>query len=173
MRYLIVLILLLPCPSHALEDNQRELLLYANEYASQFGWGETISSILYQESKAGASIYRNYGVVVGDRGTSGGYKSLGVMQIQLETARDIIRWFPHLADKNISDIELSYKLLADDKFSIRLGTWYFIKLYEIKGSWREAILAYNIGPSGTVDINNYVDKVLHWRIWLLKEQIIK
>jgi hypothetical protein len=171
MKWLICILLLLPCNSLALEDSQRELIVYAHSYASEYGWGETVASILYQESKAGFSGYRKYGVVVGDRSKSGGYKSLGVMQIQLETAKDILRWFPHLCPEPISDTELSYRLLADDKFSIRLGTWYFIKLYEVKGSWREAILAYNIGPSGTLDINDYVSKVLKWRKWLLKEVI--
>jgi len=163
------------------DHTQTKVLRYALNYGNSInylgqGWGETIASIVFQETKAGYHKYQKYGVIVGDRNSTNGNKSLGVMQVQLPAARDVQRWYPHVfiekfGRTNPSDIELIYCLLSDYKFNVRVGSWYFIKMLELSdNNWRKAILAYNRGAnSNGVDVNDYVEKVLHWR----KEIVLK
>lgn len=165
-----------------LENYQKEILQFAYDYGNAInylnqGWGETIASIVYQESKAGYKLYERHGVIVGDRDSRGRYKSLGVMQVQLPAARDTLRWFPsiskeHFGDYPPTDEELIYKLLSNYKFNIQIGSLYFIKMLQLTNQWRAAILAYNAGLNNKGrDTNDYVRKVLNWRNTVLRECI--
>lgn len=171
---LLVMLVFISIPTFAMEDYQKKVLTYAYKYGNRIqylnqGWGETVTSIVYQESKGGKSIYLRNGVVVGDRNSKGKYKSLGVMQVQLPAARDVQRWYPivfksKFGNYNPTDEELIYALLSDYRFNISVGSWYFIKMLELTGNWRQAILAYNTGLNNNGnDPNDYVNKVLRWR----------
>ena len=133
-------------------------------------WGQTAASIAFQESHCNHSAFRSGGVVVGDLNSEGRPRSLGVMQMQLKTARYVNSKFPYLFKERYgnripSDEELTIDLLIDNRFAIRLGVYYFAYLLERKdGKWGDAILAYNRGPTNTVDVNDYVRKVKDWRL---------
>jgi len=158
-----------------LSESQERILQLAYHHGSQIHYrnqtyGETIASIVYQETKAGAKIYQRNGIIVGDKSKKGHYKSLGVMQVQIPAARDVFRWYPQIMYSYFgrpcypTDEELIVALLTDVHFNIEVGAAYFRKMLELKHSWSEAILAYNrgAGNDGT-DPNNYVQKVKLWR----------
>ncbi len=175
MKKLILTILLL-CSTqvYALDDSQIHILKLAHKYGSQIHhngqtYGETVASIVYQESKAGAKQYQRNGVIVGDRSKRGHYKSLGPMQVQLPAARDIEKWYPEIFKGYFgrfspTDEELIVALLTNVDFNIQIGTAYFRKMLEIRKYWSKAILAYNRGANNDGrDPNNYVKKVKYWR----------
>jgi hypothetical protein len=133
------------------------------------GWGETAAAVMYQESWCNSNIWQKSGVVVGDLNRKGKPKSLGPSQIQVATARFINTKYPRIFKKRYgkrvpSDEELTIDLLIDIPFNIKLGVRYFSYLLELKrGDVDAAILAYNRGPHGLIDVNNYVQKVKKWR----------
>jgi len=175
MKKLILVILLL-CSTHAyaLDSTQTHILNLAIKYGSQIHhnnqtYGETIASIVYQESKAGHKRYQRNGLIVGDRSKRGSYKSLGPMQVQLPSSRDVERWYPEIFKGYFglyspTDEELIVALLTNVDFNIQVGTAYFKKMLEIRKYWSQAILAYNRGANNDgQDPNQYVKKVKHWR----------
>lgn len=179
MKKLFLVISLLLCFSsaHAVELSKRQqhVLKTAYKYGEQINWrgktyGETLASIVFQETKAGAKRYQRNGIIVGDRSKTGHFKSLGPMQVQLPAARDVERWYPiifktYFGKYSPTDEELIVALLTNVEFNIRVGAAYFEKMLEIKNSWSQAILAYNRGPyNDGSDPNDYVAKVKYWRI---------
>ena len=142
----------------------KEIYLYGDT------WGETAASIAYQESHCGRDKFRTNGVVVGDINSKGKPRSLGVMQVQVPTARHVGRMFPHVfqykyGDRIPTDEELTIDLLVDMEFNIRVGVHYFAWLLEYRnGDWNKAVLSYNRGTGQRLnDINDYVRKVKKWR----------
>lgn len=182
-RILLSLIMVFLCFSvvHAIElsNIQKYVLKSAHKYGSQINfqnqtYGETLASIAFQESKAGAKIYQRNGLIVGDRTRSGHFKSLGPMQVQLPAARDVEHWYPaiyqgYFGVYSPTDEELIVALLTDVDFNIQVGAAYFKKMLQVKKNWSAAILAYNrgAGNDGT-DPNDYVYKVKKWRIKIVK-----
>lgn len=160
-------------PAYPLTLNQEVCIKLAYKYGNEISWrgdtfGETVASILYQESKANYKKYQTNGVVVGDFNKRRRAKSLGPMQVQLPAARDVEKAFPRVFNKKFGNIsptkeELIIALLTDIDFNIECGAKYFELRLKSKRNWREAILAYNIGDNGTIDKNDYVRKVLKWR----------
>jgi len=133
-------------------------------------WGETIASIAYQESWCNGSHWRRHGVVVGDINSKGVPRSLGIMQVQVPTAKWVNKKFPYIFKKKYGDRmpldeELIIDLLIDNKFNIEVGSHYFISMLSYrKGNWEKAILSYNRGMGrNPKDINNYVYMVKKWR----------
>ena len=130
--------------------------------------GETVASILWQESKGNYKVYQKNGVVVGDLDKRGRPKSLGPMQVQVPTARDLERWYPMLFKLKFgiyspTDEELIIALLTDIEFNIQCGAQYFQWLLNRTGNYNKAILSYNRGTGGVGDPNDYVRKVKQWR----------
>lgn len=133
-------------------------------------WGETIASIAYQESWCNGSHWRTHGVVVGDINSKGIPRSLGIMQVQVPTARWVNKKFPDIfrnryGERRPSNEEIAIDLLIDNKFNIEIGSHYFITMLSYReGNWEKAILSYNRGMgSNPTDVNNYVHKVKKWR----------
>lgn len=161
--------------SATLTEDQNNILKLAYHYGNEIHfenetYGETVASIIYQETKAGSVIYQKNGVIVGDRSKRGHYKSLGVAQVQLPAVRDVFRWYPEILYSYFgrpyypADEELIVALLTDDEFNIQIAAAYFRKMLEIKKYWSKAILAYNRGLNNNgKDPNNYVKKVKYWR----------
>lgn len=156
-----------------LTEEQIQNIKIAYEIGNEIVWrgetyGETVAAILFQESHAGSEKFKTRGVILGDLNSRGKYKSLGLMQIQVPALRDVLRWYPEILKKYFNYIPsnetLLLELLFNDKFNIEVGALYFAKMLELKGSWTKAILAYNIGVNGKVDINNYVNSVKKYRI---------
>jgi len=149
-------------PAYSVEyDNyQREVLLIAWKAGAAIGYPETIQAICIQETLAGLLG------PIGDLGEKVGKKSYGVMQVKLETAKDVLRWYPsefQFTSQRIIDEELMIKLILDDEFNIKVGSLYFKKLIErskrYKKPWSKAVLAYNQGFNGTRNPNDYIRKV--------------
>lgn len=157
----------------SLSSNQKLCIELAYKHGNRVTWkgekfGETVASILFQESKANFKKYQSNGVVVGDGLLNGRPKSLGPMQVQLATARDLERWYPVLFKLKFgpyspTDEELIIALLTDIEFNIQCGAAYFQYLLNLKQDYNKAILAYNRGPAGKGDPNDYVNKVKRWR----------
>jgi len=138
-------------------------------------WGQTAAAIAYQESACDSSKYQTNGVVVGDLDNKGKPKSLGIMQVQVPTARHVNSIFPHLfkdkyGDRDPTDEELTIDLLIDNSFNIKIGVHYYAWLLEYRqGDWAFAVLSYNRGTGyNLTDINNYVRLVKKWR----KEKVL-
>lgn len=185
LKLYIVMLLIAGCVTNvcALDTSQIKVMMYAHSYGDTLlyknqGFGDTIASIVFQETKAGYHKYVKSGVIVGDKNKFGKPKSLGVMQVQLPAARDVERWFPsiiksHFNNRIPTDEELIIELLTDYKFNIRVGSWYYVKMLQLSKNWRKSILAYNRGlHNDGKDPNDYVRKVLHWRSQLGKWGII-
>ena len=154
-------------------DNQIAVMKMAYKHGNRIqwrgeGWGRTFAAVIWQESKGNWKRYQVNGVVVGDMDRHGNPKSLGPSQMQLLTARDIERWYPILFKLKFgpyspTDEELIIALLIDIEFNIQCGAAYFDYLLHLKNDWRKAVLAYNRGPGGIGDPNDYVSKVTSWR----------
>lgn len=118
-----------------LNEEQKKLLSLAYDIGSRVGYPETMQFILMQETIAG-KLGR-----VGDEG-----RSLGVMQVQVDTARFIserVDSLPILSDK-----EYAYHLKHTDSYAILVAAHYFKYCMESFGDWRRALLAYNRGVTG-------------------------
>lgn len=158
-----------------LEQSQVQCLRTAYEEGEKielYGdtWGQTIASIAYQESHCNGSTWQTSGIVIGDLNHRGKPRSLGVMQIQLPTSREVGKRFPHIfkdryGDRQPTDEELTIDLLIDTSFNIKIGVHYYAYLLEYRGGdWEKTILSYNRGIGHNIsDINDYVKKVKHWR----------
>lgn len=156
-----------------LSRNQQRCIELAYKHGNRItfngdNFGETVAAMLFQESKANYKKYQKNGVVMGDGTHKGFPKSMGPMQVQLATARDIEKWYPTLfklkfGPHSPTDKELVHELLNDVEFNIQCGAAYFQKMLEVKRDYKRAILAYNRGPGDPVDKYDYVNKVLHWR----------
>ena len=124
-------------------------------------------------------MWQKNGVVVGDLNSKGKPRSLGPMQVQVATAREVDRKFPYIfkekyGERTPTDEELTIDLLIDVRFNIRVGVHYFAYLLKYRnGDWSKAILSYNRGTGNDlVDINDYVAKVKKWRKKIIIPYII-
>lgn len=133
-------------------------------------WGETIAGIAYQESWCNSSRWKTHGVVIGDLNSKGVPRSLGIMQVQVPTARWIGKKYPHIfkdmyGERTPTDEEIAIDLLIDNRFNIIIGSHYFKAMLSYrKGDWNKAILSYNRGVGSNLkDVNNYVYLVKKWR----------
>ena len=132
-------------------------------------WGYTAAAIAYQESHCNSSKWHTNGVIVGDKDRYGRPKSLGIMQVQVPTAREINKHYPFLfenqyGDKTPTDDEIAVDLLIYPEFNIIMGVHYIAHLLQYRGGdWEFAILSYNRGTGHNLtDVNDYVRKVKHW-----------
>lgn len=186
MKFILICFLLLPSLSFAdcnnLTEGQLANLKLAYQYGEQITFrgdtfGETVASILWQESKAGCDLYKTKGFIVGDLTSKGKPKSLGIMQVQLRSARDVERWYPEVFEKHFgkespSDEDLILRLLLITEFNIEVGCKYYQKMLGSKKDWKKSILAYNRGASNDGrDPNNYVKRVKQWRKKIILKRI--
>lgn len=176
----VIFLFVLPIQGNAngiikLEQNQVKCIQMAYDIGSAievYGdtWGETVAGIAYQESWCNSSRWQTKGVVVGDLNSKGVPRSLGIMQVQIPTARWVGTKFPHIfkdkyGDRRPSDEEIAIDLLINDRFNITVGAHYYVSMLSYrKGDWGFAILSYNRGTGKELnDINNYVYMVKKWR----------
>ena len=153
--------------SYALTELQKHNLALAKEIGQEYGWPETAQTIIMQETLAG------HLTKYGDQDAAFGRKSYGLAQMQLDTAKFIIkRHFGHPVFS--CDEEIIVTLVTNDRFAIHLAMWYFEYLLDMfNGNWKKALLAYNVGPGNVLrkgfshDPNDYLAK----SIWRLNNQI--
>lgn len=187
MRKLVVMIvvvgvLIVPAISSALEARQKLNLQLGWAFGSRVEWRgdvypRTIQSIIFQESHAGSSDFIKDGVIIGDLDRHGKPKSLGIPQMQVPTARFVGSKFPVVFTSKFgtmepTDEEIIIALLTDSVWSIWMCASYFDWLLDEMGSYKAAILAYNMGPTGAREFiarygdagkSKYVRSVLEYR----------
>ncbi len=148
---------------------QRKLMTMAFHIGQEFGFPETIQSLLLQETLAGA-----YGDRIGDTNLPIGFRSYGVMQMKVATARKVLRkhkalipnYFPNRKTyKRLRDEEIIIKLIQDDEFNIRLASLNFTMHRKQSKSWAQAVVGYNTGQGAANRItepkkHKYYTKIL-------------
>lgn len=133
---------------NGLTERQKEVLEIAREIGSEYDLEEIMMGIVMQESIAGV-LSR-----VGHMSAEFGKRSYGVAQVKVTAARDVLRHHNELGEFR-TDEELIGKLIYDDEFNIRISALYFLHLrnsYDL--SWKEALTAYNLGPTGMKRVKN-------------------
>ena len=106
---------------------------------------DTMSAICLTESSAGQNIVGDY-----RKAKKLTKASLGVMQVQIQTARYIaakieeLRWVLALNDTQIME-----RLLSDTEFSARIATYYFVMLQNHRENYIHSISGYNGGMVNT------------------------
>jgi hypothetical protein len=99
----------------------------------------TISAICLTESSLGKNRYNKEG-------------SLGLMQMQVDTAIDVIRWYPKMLGwmKDLKNYQIASFLLNDDELSIEIATLLF-EFHRKRAGYQNAIVKYN----GWWEVNRY------------------
>lgn len=126
----------------------------------KIGYPETMLAIATQETKLGTYKDTNYGIV-GDTKASFGDRSYGLCQVKLLTARAVLKRHPEFG-KFTTNEHLLVALIGDDEFNVRIAAAYFKMMIDRFDNWRQAIVAYNAGPSNAIkgrDPQNYANKI--------------
>lgn len=131
------------------KDCERQVYGIAKKFTN---YPSTIVAIAYTESSCGKAI-------LGDDG-----KSLGIMQIQVKTARDIIRWNP----KNLGflmympDKQLETMLLTNVYVQVQMASLLF-EHHRVRHGYFGALSRYN-GGKNNVKYYNKVERNKRWYV---------
>ena len=114
----------------------------------------TIAAICMTESSLGKNRYNKEG-------------SLGLMQLQVDTVRDVIRWFPVSLGwmKTLRDHQIATYLLGNDKLSIKIASLLF-EWHRKRHGYFGAISRYNGGANNWTYYNKVQKNkklILKWR----------
>lgn len=145
-----------------LTKKQAELLVYAYTVAKADGnqHPEYYQGLLYQESQVGG--LKNYAVAGQESGLKPMERYYGVPQMKLVAVKSVLREWPALGKDLNTEEELVAKLITDDKWSIQMGSKYFIQMSRGRTP-AEALVAYNKGPGGAIGVdpstNQYANSV--------------
>lgn len=108
----------------------------ARRVGSEYDLEQTLPAVMYIESSAGINL-------VGDDGTS-----FGPMQMQLRTAKEILRRNPTLLDgTKRTDGGVVRRLLTDFEWALRMAAAHLRDLRRQHG-YKKALRAYNAGETG-------------------------
>lgn len=120
------------------------------------GSPETLQALMMQESKGVSGL-------VGNKTASYLNRSYGVMQVQIPTARSVLRsndevlgrYFPNRTIRNVKDGEIERLLLKNDEANMRIAAHHFkMDLEFARGNWDKAVASYNLGIGGVRRIKN-------------------
>lgn len=153
-------LLLAPCALSAPGTPQNEIYRIAYEEGLKVGHPETMVAIAFLETRGGTYKSTPQGVV-GDGFARFGQRSYGVMQVRIQTARDVLKRNPQLGTFP-TDEHLLVALLTDSVFNIRVAALYFQMQIKRFGHWRTALVAYSAGPQNAKigrDPMNYADQI--------------
>ncbi len=129
--------------------------LVYTEAKKHTNYPSTIAGICLTESSLGKNKYNKEG-------------SLGIMQLQVATVKDVIRWYPRSLGwmKKLEDYQIASHLLNDDRLSVEIAT----KLWEFhrkRHNYFGAISRYN-GGANNVPYFKRVEKnkrrILRWKV---------
>jgi len=132
---------------------------------------ETLQSIMMVETRAGTSGQ------VGLPNAHPSFRSYGLMQVTVPTARAMFKRFPDLFDQffsgrslaKVTDVEIKNLLLKNTKANILLGIHVFTLYLDIvNGETDRAVAAYNMGIGNALKRKNapkakYVQDVNQWK----------
>jgi hypothetical protein len=102
---------------------------------------DTMSAICLTESSAGKNLIGDF-----HKNVPLTKASLGVMQVQVQTARHVasqvkeLKWILSLSNSQLAD-----RLLSDTEFSARIATHYFVMLKNSRGDYMHSVSGYNGG----------------------------
>lgn len=131
---------------------ERNLIL-AYQIGSEIGHPELIQAIMLQETKGGSTS------LVGSKHASVNNRSYGIMQIQPNTAKQVINNHPdikssYFSASSITTSSIISLLLHNDEACIRIATAHMYDLMQMtKGNWIKAIASYNLGIGGAKNKN--------------------
>ncbi len=147
---------------------QRKLMTMAYHIGSEYGFPETIQSLLLQETRAGM-----IGDRIGDTMLPFGRRSYGVMQMKVATARKVLRknrtlvaeYFPtRKTYKRVRDEEIMILLIQDDEFNINMAALNFVIHRSQSKNWAHAIVGYNTGQRGANKLSSHKDHKYYTQI---------
>lgn len=117
---------------------------------------ETLQAIMMQESKG-------VGGLVGNKSAPPSKRSYGLMQVQIPTARSVLRgagevmtrYFPDRSLKSVKDGEIEHLLLKNDEANIRIAAYHYkMDIAFNHGNWDKSVASYNVGIGGIKRIKN-------------------
>lgn len=153
-------LLLLPTAWAAPGMSPEDIYRIAYEEGLKVGHPETLVAIAFLETRGGSYQATPHGVV-GDGFARFGRRAYGVMQIRIQTAREVLKRNPELGIFP-TDEHLLVALLTDSVFNIRVAALYFQMQIKRFGHWRSALVAYGAGPQNAKigrDPLNYADQI--------------
>lgn len=121
----------------AFSPQQCAVLDSAAAAGAPYNLSDTMRSLVYIESSAGSAL-------IGDDGTS-----FGPGQMQLATAKEVLRRHPHLwrFKHRQTDGKIIHRLLTDQRWALDMAARRLADLQAAHG-WRKSIMAYNAGETG-------------------------
>lgn len=154
---------------YILNNEQQQIMMIAYEYGERIGYPETIQAIAMQETHAGS-----YGDGIGDKTSK--YKSYGIMQVKIPTARFVFTHFNHVQERYFdhqpSDEEIIDLLLTNNEANIDIASKNFALMIKYTKNWKHAVLAYNQGLTGhkrfNVDKHYYTQGISHKIITIVR-----
>lgn len=133
-------------------DTIKQHLTMVYEIGSQYGHPEVLQAMLLQESNGGT-----HPTLIGSPGAPPNKRSYGIMQVQIATARSILKrynylqveYFPDRTVGEVSDRELKVLLLTNHRANIEIAVVLFnLYLQMSNGNVDRTIAAYNVGIGG-------------------------
>lgn len=126
-----------------MNNTQYHILSKANTSGAQFDLGETLSAIVWEESRAG-----KFKIAVDEA-------AYGVGQMRITTALGLYKMEDTRWNRNV----MANRLTFDDDFAIKSSTVFLWELVQ-KYGWRGALRHYNTGTSKkTVSGDRYVQRI--------------
>lgn len=133
-------------------DVKTQNLIMVHEVASKYGYPEVMQAMLLQESNGGT-----HPTLIGSPNAPPNKRSYGVLQVQVATARTLLKrysylhdmYFPDRAVSNVSDREIQTLLLRDHRANAEMAVALFdLYLRMSNGNVDRTIAAYNVGIGG-------------------------
>lgn len=118
---------------------------------------EYLQAIMMQES-------RGIGGLVGNKSAPPSKRSYGLMQVQIPSARSILRseddlmdrYFPRRSIKQVKDGEIEQLLLRNNEANIRIAAHHYRRdVVESRSNMSKSLASYNLGSGGVKRIKNY------------------
>lgn len=168
LTVLFLLFIVFSAHAASYDRGQTELLNLAYEVGKSLPHPELLQVIMMNETVAGRWGRH------GDKNFKNWKKqSYGIMQVQLYTAKLVLRALPEYKFKD--DRELRIRLQYDDLFNLKVACVFVKDLLAFnKGDYFKTILSYNVGPGNvrkfgfSFDPNGYVKKARSNLIRMMK-----
>lgn len=135
----------------------RNLILVYQIGKEVLGKPEYLQSIMMQESKGVSGL-------IGNKSAPPSKRSYGLMQVQIPSARSILRsndevmdrYFPNRSIKSVKDGEIERLLLRNDEANVRIAAYHYKRdLNDSRGNVDRSLASYNLGSGGVQRIRNY------------------
>lgn len=148
---IFALFLVTPARSNDVDDPLVDNLTIAYQIGTAVGHPEIIQAIMFKESRGILSA-------VGGANLPPNNRSYGLMQIQIRTARAVLKKNTTLIDEfnlspKLTDREIIKLLTTNSVANITIGATYYNMLYDMLHSHTRALAAYNMGVANALRCN--------------------